>query len=446
MICRAATAPPIKDRNLFLSLINRSTTLAHLLQAHAQIIHTALQDDILLVTKLTSKLSDLGSISHASLLCSTFSKPDLFLYNVLIRGLARNKSTHHALSLYRRLTQDPGLKPDNFTYAFAISASSGFPSVKTGLLLHGHVIVNGYGSDLFVGSSIVDMYLKFSRVAYARQVFDKMPQRDTVLWNTVISGLVKNGCFEEAVGLFRDMVVGGVRVDLTTLTSVLPATAELQELSVGMMVQCLSIKVGFFWHEYMLTGLVSLYSKCGDMSTARLLFGQIQRRDLISYNAMISGFSCNRETESAVGLFNDLIVSWERVSSSTVVGLIPVYSPFGHLDLTRGIHSFCFKCGMVYNASVSTALTTVYSRLNETDLARKLFNESPEKSLAAWNAMISGYAQSGDTEMAISLFREMQSSEILPNHVTITCILSACAQLGALTVLCQLQAVGISNN
>ncbi|KAK3005091.1 hypothetical protein RJ639_017116 [Escallonia herrerae] len=267
MICRAATAPPRKDRNLFVNLINRSTAVAHLLQAHAQIIHTALQDDILLVTKLTSKLSDLGFISHASLLCSTFSKPDLFLYNVLIRGLARNNSTHHALSFYRRLIEDPGLKPDNFTYAFAISASSGFPSVKTGILLHGHVIVNG--------------------------------------------------------------------VDLTTLTAVLPAAAELQELSVGMMVQCLSIKVGFCWHEYMLTGLVSLYSKCGDMSTARLLFGQIRQRDLISYNAMISGFSCNHETESAVGLFNDLLVSGERVSSSTVVGLIPVYSPFGHLDLTR---------------------------------------------------------------------------------------------------------------
>jgi pentatricopeptide repeat protein len=85
------------------------------------------------------------------------------------------------------------------------------------------------------------------------------------------------------------------------------------------------------------------------------------------------------------------------------------------------------------NPTVSTALTAIYNKLNEIDLARQLFDESPEKTVVAWNAMISGYAQNGLTDTAISLFKEMMKTEFTPNAVTITTILSACAQLGSLS-------------
>ena len=139
------------------------------------------------------------------------------------------------------------------------------------------------------------------------------------------------------------------------------------------------------------------------------------------------------EDLGSVNFFRELLFSGQRVSSSTMVGLIPVSSPFGHLHLACCIQGFCVKSGTVLHPSVSTALTTIYSRLNEIDLARQLFDESSEKTVAAWNAMISGYAQSGLTEMAISLFQEMMTTEFTPNPVTITSILSACAQLGALS-------------
>ena len=325
------------------------------------------------------------------------------------------------------------LKPDNFTYAFAISAASGFESEKFGLLLHANAVVDGFGFSLFVGSAAVDFYFKFSRIEMARKVFDLMPERDTVLWNTMVSGLVRNCCFGDSIEVFQDMVKGGVKFDSTTLATVLPAAAELQDLGVGMGIQCLALKLGYDCDEYVTTGLVSLYSKCGEIDTARWLFRQIHQPDLISCNAMISGYTCNGETESSVRLFGELLASGQKVNSSTLVGLIPVSSPFGHLQLSCCIHGFCVKCGSVSHASVSTALTTVYSRLNEIESARLLFDETPEKSLASWNAMISGYTQNGFTEMAISLFREMMF-EVHPNPVTITSILSACAQLGALSL------------
>ncbi|KAJ6362134.1 hypothetical protein OIU78_002524 [Salix suchowensis] len=231
------------------------------------------------------------------------------------------------------------------------------------------------------------------------------------------------------------MVLGNEpKFDLTSVIAVLPAVAELQELKLGMQILCLAIKCGFYSHLSLLTGLISLFSKCGEAEIARLLFGEIRKKDLISCNAMISGFTCNGETEDSVKLFKELLGSGERVSSSTIVGLIPVYSPFGHSYLCNCIHGFCVKYGIVSHSSVSTALTTVYCRLNEMILARQLFDESAEKTLASWNAMISGYTQNGLTEAAISLFQTMQKNNVNPNPVTVTSILSACAQIGALSL------------
>ncbi|CAL0325621.1 unnamed protein product [Lupinus luteus] len=419
------------SRNSLLSLISKACTLPHLTQTHAQVILNGFQFDLATVTKLTQKLFDLRATRHARSLFFSIPKPDIFLFNVLIRGFSLHASS--SISLYTHLRTNTNLNPDNFTYAFSINAASRFSDERYGMLLHAHAIVDGMASNPYVGSALADLYCKFSRVGYARKVFDKMADRDTVLWNTIITGLVRNCCYESSFEVFRDMVADGVSLDYTTVATVLPAVAEMQELGVGMGIQCLALKLGFHFNAYVLTGLISLYSKCGDVDTARLLFRMIRKPDLVSYNAIISGFTGNGETECSVKLFNELLVSGERVSSSTMVGLIPVSSPFGHLHLACCIQGFCLRSGTISNSSVSTALVTVYSRLNEIDLARQLFDESPEKTVAAWNAMISGYTQNGLTETAISLFQEMMTTDFAPNTVTITTTLSACAQLGALS-------------
>ncbi|KAL8223098.1 hypothetical protein R6Q57_020497 [Mikania cordata] len=431
MICRAVSK---RDRNFFLNIISNAVTQPHLRQTHAQIILNGLQSHLATVTKLIQKLSDIGSITDATLICSTFPNPDLFLYNVIIRAFSRNNHHSNSISIYRQLRQNTHLRPDTFTYAFVISAASNLDCSKLGSCLHGHAIAGGAGLDVFVGSAIVDMYLNFGIVGYAHKVFDEIPEPDTVLCNTMISGSIKNGCLEESILVFKDMILRGTQFDSTTFAAILTAAAELHELKVGMAIESFSIKLGFHWHVHVLTGLISLYAKCNNMSTARCLFEQIEQPDIIAYNAMISGFTCNQEIANAVDLFQKMMVLQHGVNSSTIVGLIPVFYPFGHLILTSTIHSFSLKRSLISKTSVGTALITVYSRLNEIDSARKLFDESPIKSIAAWNAMISGYAQNGVTDSAITLFQEMQKFKIPPNPTTITSILSACAQLGALSL------------
>ncbi|KAL5840107.1 hypothetical protein ACOSQ3_012773 [Xanthoceras sorbifolium] len=422
-------------RNQIVSLLKGAKTLSQLTQTHSQIIVNGLQNDLSTLTKLAQKLSDFDAMCYARDLFFSVPKPDLFLFNVLIRGFSSNSMPQSSIFLYAHLRKSTVLKPDKFTYSFAVSAASSWFDHDAGVLLHGQAIADGYESDMFLGSALVDMYCRFSLVEPACKVFDKIPVKDTVLYNTMVSGLMKNSCFEDAILVFWGMFKnGGKWLDSTSVATVLPAVAELQELRLGMEIHCLSLKLGFHDRVHVLTGLVSFYSKCGEIEKAKLLFRGINRPDLICSNAMISGYTCNGQTESSVMLFKKLLASGEKVNSSTIVGLIPVSFPFGHLRLIDCIHSFSVKTGIVSNSSVSSALTTVYSKLNEIETARQLFDESPEKSLASWNAMIAGYTQNGLTEQAMSLFQEMQMFNVIPNPVTLTSILSACAQLGALSM------------
>ncbi|KAJ8751102.1 hypothetical protein K2173_016283 [Erythroxylum novogranatense] len=429
------TIPSVaRTGDFFLGLLQRANTLSHVTQIQSQILHHRLQTHIPIVTKLAQKLFDFGSTNHALKIFFLIPKPDLFLFNVLIKGLAANNSALSAISLFSHL-RGTDLTPDDFSYTFVLSAAESLGNSRVGMLLHGMAIVDGFGSDLFVGSVLVDMYFKLWREELAEKVFDRLPERDTILCNTMISGFVRNCCFKDGIRIFGDMVSGvGPKFDVTTVISVLPAIAELQELRLGMESQCLAMKFGFHSDVSVLTGLIALYSKCGDVKTAMLIFRDIPLNDLISCNAMISGLTGNGEIESSVKLFNQWLQSRGRVNSSTIVGLIPVYSPFGHLSLTNCIHGFAIKSGFVVCPPISTALTTVYCRLNEMESARQLFDESSDKTLASWNAMVAGYTQNGLTETAVSLFHQMLSSSFCPNPVTVTSILSACAQLGALSL------------
>ncbi|XP_048601257.1 pentatricopeptide repeat-containing protein At4g30700-like [Brassica napus] len=423
----------INNKNSFFDLFKASTSLSHLAQTHTQIILHGHQNDIQLLTKLTQRLSDLGAIPYARSLVLSFHKPDVFLFNVLMLGLSKNGSPHSSLSLFSHLRKHTDLKPNSSTYTYAISAASGSRDERAGRAVHGQAVIDGFDSELHVGSNIVKMYFKFSRVDDARKVFDRMSERDVVLWNTMLCGYRENEMYEESVKAFRDLINEScTRWDATTVLNILPAVAELQELRFGMLIHSLATKTGCYSHDFVLTGFISLYSKCGKVEALNALFREFCAPDVVAYNAMIHGYASNEETELSVSLFRKLVLSGERLNSSTLVSLIPVSG--GHLMLVYAIHGYSLKSGFLSHESVPTALTTVYSKMDEMDSARKVFDECTHKSLASWNAMISGYTQNGLTEDAISLFREMQKSEFRPNPITVTCILSACAQLGTLSL------------
>ncbi|KAL4190216.1 hypothetical protein AMTRI_Chr07g23570 [Amborella trichopoda] len=448
-------------------LIQASSTLNHLLQLHTHIILNGLHSHLPLITKLADSLSTLDALPHAQLLFCSVAEPDLFLFNVTLRSLSLSNlysppaplslsnattptlpatsSTTPTLSLYNSLFNQPtpalslynsllvsGLNPDCYTFAFAIRACTELPWPSPGRALHAMATVTGHAQNLFVSSTLAHFYLNFFLIDYSLKVFGLMPQKDAPAFNTMISGLVRASRHEEAVSLFGQMAsTGSPSPDSTTLTAILPAMAELQELRLGRALHCFAFKTHLLSHLHVATGLVSFYAKLQEAMDARRVFNEIHKPDIVSYNAMISGYSLNGDFDTALILFREMNSMSLKPNSSTIVGLIPGFDPFGAIG---SVHGYAFKAGMCSNMAVATAIVSAYGKNNDISSSRQLFDEIPEKSLASWNAMVSGYAQCGQTEDAIALFKHMQNQEVEPNPVTIASVLSACAQLGALTL------------
>ncbi|CAL5046469.1 unnamed protein product [Urochloa decumbens] len=417
-------------RRSYLRLISLSSTPRHLDELLAVSLasgHYAL--DPAPATALLLRYASLRAPhAHLLLLFRAFPRPDRFLRNALLRSLPSLRP--HLLFPC----------PDSFSFAFAAtslssscsSRGSGDAGAATAArALHALVVAAGFAEDTFVASALAKLYSKLSRGDDARRVFDEVPAPDTILWNTLLAGLSGS----EALEAFARMVEAGrVQPDSTTLASVLRAAAEVANVAMGRCVHGYGVKCGLAEHEHVVTGLMSLYAKCGDMVCARCLFDRMEDPDLVAYNALIAGYSVNGMVESSTELFKKLAASGWRPNPSTLVAVIPVYSPFGHELLARCLHGFVVKARLDADALVSTALTTLYCRLNDMESARSMFDAMPEKTMESWNAMISGYAQNGLTEMAVALFQQMQALNVQPNPITISSTLSACAQLGALSM------------
>lgn len=195
-----------RTRDFFLNLLRKAATLSQLTQLQAQLIHhSLLLNDISIATKLTHKFFDFNATLHARALFFSVPKPDLFLFNVLIKGFSTNNKPLSAISLFTHLRKSTRLKPDDYSYAFVVSAAASLGDARIGGILHGKAIIDGFGLDLFVGSALVDSCFKLWRENIAIKMFDRLPQRDTVLFNTMISEFVKNSCFEDSIRVFGDM-------------------------------------------------------------------------------------------------------------------------------------------------------------------------------------------------------------------------------------------------
>ncbi|CAE6185745.1 unnamed protein product [Arabidopsis arenosa] len=151
---------------------------------------------------------------------------DIACWNSMISGLRRNMLDTKALMLFRRMHQTGVLFPNETSFATVLSSCSKLCSLLHGRQFHGQVVKSGYVSDSFVETALTDMYCKCGEIDSARQFFDTVLRKNTVIWNEMIHGYAHNGRGDEAVDLYREMISAGEKPDGITFVSVLTACSH----------------------------------------------------------------------------------------------------------------------------------------------------------------------------------------------------------------------------
>ncbi|XP_059296866.1 putative pentatricopeptide repeat-containing protein At3g23330 [Lycium ferocissimum] len=180
-------------------------------------------------------------IKNAGMLFDEMPVKNTVCVNAFLSGYSEAKMWMDGLALVRKMLS-LNLCCDNFTFSAALRACVGLSAFELGKQVHGCVIrkVDDVESDVFLQSLLIEMYGKCGLVEKARRVFDMVgfrcreSKKDVVLWTSMLGVCGRNGKFEEAIGLFNDMVMEGIKPDGVALLTVLSACSHTGHVNLGM--------------------------------------------------------------------------------------------------------------------------------------------------------------------------------------------------------------------
>ncbi|KAE8651515.1 hypothetical protein Csa_019194 [Cucumis sativus] len=200
-------------------------------QIHAQLVTSGLVYDDFVTSKVMEFFANF--VEYGDYACDYLEQGNTrlgsFPFNSLINGYVGGEFPQMAVSVYRRMVRD-GFVPDMFTFPVLLKACSNFSGSREGRQVHGVVVKLGLLADHYVQNSLIRCYGACGDFSCAGKVFDEMLVRDVVSWNSLISGFMKAGHFDEAISVFFRM---DVEPSMTTLVSVLAACARNGDLCTG---------------------------------------------------------------------------------------------------------------------------------------------------------------------------------------------------------------------
>ncbi|XP_043694793.1 pentatricopeptide repeat-containing protein At2g33760-like [Telopea speciosissima] len=284
------------------TLLKAGSHLRPLQQVHAHIIISGLHHNRALLTKLITLACSAGSIAYTRQLFFFVPNPDSFLFNSLIRVSSRSGFPLDSIVFYQRMHRAELLR-SNYTFTAIIKSCADIAALRLGKVIHSHVLAFGFGSDPYVQAALVTFYAKSGDLVAARKVFDKMPERTIIAWNSMISGYEQNGFAKEAVELFYQMLEMRVEPDSATLVSLLSACSQLGALDLGQWVNNYIVDNGLSVSVILGTSLINMYARCGNVTKARQVFDGMLERNVVAWTAMISGYGMHGYGSQAVELF-----------------------------------------------------------------------------------------------------------------------------------------------
>ncbi|GAB4848635.1 Pentatricopeptide repeat-containing protein At3g26782, mitochondrial [Ancistrocladus abbreviatus] len=230
----------------------------------------------------------------------------------------------------------------------------------------------------------------------------------------------------------------------STFPCTIKSCSALSDLYSGKQAHQQALVFGFESDLFVSSALIYMYSKCGELRDARLLFDEIPQRNVVSWTSMIAGYVQNDDPREALLLFKEFLVevSWREGEKEGVcldsVALVSVLSACARVSgkyLTEGVHGFLVRGGFEGHLGVENTLLDAYAKCGELGASRQVFDGMLERDDVSWNSMIAVYAQNGLSMEALDVFFKMVNDNgVKYNAVTLSTVLLACAHAGALPV------------
>ncbi|KAF5745695.1 putative pentatricopeptide repeat-containing protein [Tripterygium wilfordii] len=369
---------------------------------------------------------------------------DTISWNTLISGHVQNGYEETAMKLFIRMGEDQ-VRYNEHTLASVLSACAGLRSLKLGKEAHTWVLKRGFTSNPFISSGIVDVYCKCENMKYAervhsangientfsissmivgyslqgsmleaRRLFDSLVEKNVVVWTALFSGYLKSQKCEAVFELLREFSVEeGIVPDALILVSVLGACALQAFLDPGKQIHGYVLRLGLKMDEKLISAMVDMYSKCGNLRYAEKIFWTVMGRDLVLYNVMIAGYGHHGHVNKAVKLFQDMLEKGLKPDAVTFIALLSACRHGGLVELGEKYFNCMLKdYHILPEIDHYACMIDLYGRANQLEKAVEFTKAIPVKQDAViLGALLNACKLNRNTKLARETEKKLLSIE-----------------------------------
>ncbi|WVZ19724.1 hypothetical protein V8G54_007046 [Vigna mungo] len=377
-------------------LSNSCRSLLRVKQLHAFLLKTHLSEDPFYATKIVRQYAVNSDINSAHHVFDKTSNRSVYLWNSMIRAFAQSQRFFSAISLFRTML-GADISPDGHTYACVIRACADNFDYGTLRRVHGGAMAAGLGLDPVCCSALVTAYSKLGLVHEARRVFNRITEPDIVLWNSLISGYGSSGLWDVGMQMFSAMKLVGKKPDGYTLAG-------------------------------LLVGVVDSGCKC--MDYAYRVFCSILNPDLVTWSALIMGYSQAGVYEKVLYLFRKLNMEDRKADTVLVASVLASIARTTNVGLGCEVHGYALRHRLELDVRVSSALIDMYSKCGCLQLGISVFRIMPVRNVVSYNSVILGFGLHGYAYEAFKVFDKMLEKGLVPDEATFSSLLSTCCHAG----------------
>ncbi|MCO5563414.1 hypothetical protein L7F22_017056 [Adiantum nelumboides] len=356
--------------------------------------------------------------------CNRAVKEDSFSY---LKSLCANGRLRDAIRSAETLHKQ-GIRVPIHVLFHLLKTCISEPDLTIGRELHSLVVNTGLGNNAFLACHLIRMFSSCHSLPDAKQTFISLPTHlhTVYIWNAIISAHIKHGHCEDAIGLYHVMTKSGLQWDKHIFVATLKACSNKFTITHGREIHSDIVKYGFELDLIVCNTLVAMYIKSGSIDDAHLAFRSTPVKDVVTWNALISGYAQHGHGLKALYLFMDMYR--DRCNPTLVTYLCLIKACASSLSLQEGrlIHGLIVKDCLEQEKFVGSSLIDMYSKCENVEDAHRVFDNLQTQDVATWNAVIQAFAQQGLANIAFKLFQDMRKKGFDPDNVTFLSILKAC--------------------
>ncbi|KAG5244730.1 hypothetical protein OIU76_003113 [Salix suchowensis] len=428
------------ERNI-LRLLHGRETRTQLREIHAHFLRHGLNQLNQILSHFVSICGSLNKMAYANRIFKQTQNPTIILFNAMIKGYSLNGPFEESFRLFSSM-KNRGIWPDEYTLAPLLKACSSLGVLQLGKCIHKEVLVVGFEGFSAIRIGFIEFYSTCGAMEDAEKVFGEMYQRDVIVWNLMIRGFCKRGDVDmglclfrqmrkrsvvswnimisclaqtrrnsEALGLFHEMLDWGFKPDEATVVTVLPICARLGAVDVGQWIHSYAKSSGIY-RDFVAVGnaLVDFYNKSGMFETARRVFEEMPRKNVISWNTLISGLAFNGNGELGVELLEEMLNEGLSPNDATLVGVLSCCAHAGLFERGRELFASMVEHHQIepklehYGCMVDLLGRSGCVR-EAYDLIRSMPAGTPNAAL--WGSLLSACRSHGDVELAHHAVKEL---------------------------------------